>query len=179
MIVKQPVAIVCAVLVFMLSVCVVQAATVQHQGTSSQPITVKSNELVAENKGKTAIFTGKVVAKQGGVTIFCDKLTISYGKTQGDVDMIEADGNVRIVQENRTGFSSHAVYESKQGKITLSGGNPKIMQGDDTVTGEVITYFIDEERSSVSSGNGGRVTAIIKPKSKNAAQPKQGNADSR
>jgi lipopolysaccharide export system protein LptA len=171
--------IVCTVFVWVLFAGVAQAVSVQHRGTSSLPITVKSNELAAENRGKTAIFTGKVVAKQGDVTIFCDKMTIFYGKTQGDVDTIEADGNVRIVQENRTGLSSHAIYESKQGKITLTGGNPKIMQGDDTVSGEIITYFIDEERSSVSSGTGGRVTAVIKPKSKNEAEPKKGNAEKR
>jgi lipopolysaccharide export system protein LptA len=50
------------------------------------------------------------------------------------------------------------------------------MQGADTVSGEIITYFIDEDRSSVS---GGRVTAEIHPKSKNEARPPKGNADKR
>ena len=153
---------------------VVQAAPEPHRGTSNLPITVKSNELAADNKGKTAIFTGKVVAKQGDVTIFCDKMTVFYGNTQGEVDKIEADGNVRIIQENRTGISSHAVYDSKQGKITLTGGNPKVMQGADTVAGEIITYFINEERSSVS---GGRVEAVIHPKPRSDAQPKKSNAN--
>jgi lipopolysaccharide export system protein LptA len=152
------------------------AAPEPHKGTSNLPITVKSNNLTADNKGKTAVFTGKVVAKQGDVTIFCDKLTVYYGNTQGEVDKIEADGNVRIVQENRTGLASHAVYESKQGRITLTGGNPKVMQGADTVTGEVITYFIDDERSSVT---GGRVEAVIHPKPKDEPRPKKGNADKR
>ena len=152
------------------------AAPEPHKGTSNLPITVKSNNLTADNKGKTAVFTGKVVAKQGDVTIFCDKLTVYYGNTQGEVDKIEADGNVRIVQENRTGLASHGVYESKQGKITLTGGNPKVMQGADTVTGEVITYFIDDERSNVT---GGRVEAVIHPKPKNDAPPKKSNADKR
>ncbi len=152
------------------------AAPEPHRGTSNLPINVKSNELAADNKGRTAIFTGKVVAKQGDVTIFCDKMTVYYGNAQGEVDKIEADGSVRIVQENRTGLSSHAVYESKLGKITLTGGNPKVMQGADTVTGEIITYFIDDERSNVS---GGRVEAVIHPKPKTDAQPKKGNAEKR
>jgi lipopolysaccharide export system protein LptA len=154
----------------------VQAAPDLRRDNSSLPITIKSNDLAADNKGKTAVFSGKVVAKQGDVTIFCDRMTVYYGATQGDVDKIEADGNVRIVQENRTGQSSHAVYESKLGKITLTGGTPKVMQGADTVTGEVITYFVDDERSSVT---GGRVEAVIHPKPKNDARPKKGNADKR
>ena len=49
----------------------------------SQPITIKSNELAADNKGKIAVFSGKVVAKQGDVTIFCDSMTVYYGAAQG------------------------------------------------------------------------------------------------
>lgn len=173
---KRSVTIVFPVILWGLIAYAVHAAPDPHRDTSNLPITIKSNELAADNKGKTAIFTGKVVAKQGDVTIFCDKMTVYYGNAQGDVDKIEADGNVRIVQENRTGLSSHAVYESKQGKITLTGGSPKIMQGADTVSGEIITYFIDDERSNVS---GGRVEAVIHPKPKNEVRPKQGNADKR
>jgi lipopolysaccharide export system protein LptA len=173
---KCCITIVSAVIVLGLAASALYAAPEVHRGTSNLPITIKSNELAADNKGKTAIFSGKVVAKQGDVTIFCDRMTVSYGKTQGDVDKIEADGNVRIVQENRTGVASHAVYESKQGRITLTGGMPKVIQGADTVTGEIITYFIDDERSSVS---GGRVEAVIHPKLNNDVSPKKSNADKR
>jgi lipopolysaccharide export system protein LptA len=173
---KLSVSIVSVFILWGFAASVVQAAPEPHKGTSNLPINVKSNDLTADNKGKNAVFTGKVVAKQGDVTIFCDKMTVYYGNTQGDVDKIEADGNVRIVQENRTGFASHGVYESKQGKITLTGGNPKVMQGADTVTGEIITYFIDDDRSSVT---GGRVEAVIHPTPKNDARPKTGNADKR
>ena len=143
-----------------------------HKDRSSLPITIKSNELAADNKGKTAIFTGKVVAKQGDVTIYADHLTINYGDKKNDVEKIEADGNVRIVQENRIGTASHAVYESKQGRITLTG-NPKITQGADTITGNIITYFIDDDRSEVSSGAGRPVEVLIHPTGK------KGNAGTR
>jgi len=155
---------------------VAQAASELRKSNSDLPITIKSNDLAADNKGKIAVFSGKVVAKQGDVTIFCDQMTVHYGDVQGDVEKIEADGNVRIVQENRIGLSSHAVYESKLGKITLTGGSPKVMQGTDTVSGEIITYFIDDERSNVS---GGRVEAVIHPKSKGNERPKKNNADKR
>ncbi len=148
-----------------------------HKGSTNLPITIKSNDLTADNKGKKAVFTGKVVAKQGDVTIFCDKMTVYYGNTQGDVDKIEADGTVRIVQENRTGSSAHAVYESKEGRITLTGGSPKVTQGTDTVSGKIITYFLDDDRSNVSGGGDSRVEAIIHPKPKNDARPKKGNAE--
>ena len=142
------------------------SASAAHRGASGLPITIKSNELSADNKGKVATFTGKVVAKQGDVTIYCERMTIYYGAVQGDVDKIEADGNVRIVQSNRIGQSAHAVYESKEGKITLTGGSPRVTQGSDTVSGKVISYYIDDDRSEVR-GDGDRVEAVIHPKSKN------------
>jgi lipopolysaccharide export system protein LptA len=159
-----------------ISASTVLAAAASRKSGSDLPITIKSNELSADNKGKTAVFTGKVVAKQGDVTIFCDKMTVFYGAVQGDVDKIVADGNVRIVQENRTGVAAHAVYDSKEGKVTLTGGSPRVMQGTDTVAGEVITYFVDDDRSTVS---GGRVEATIHPKSKNDARTKKSNAEQR
>lgn len=148
------------------------AVAADHKDRSNLPITIKSNEMAADNKGKTAIFTGKVVAKQGDVTIYADRLTINYGDKKNDVEKIEADGNVRIVQENRIGTASHAVYESTQGRITLTG-NPKVMQGTDAMSGNIITFFIDDDRSEVSSGPGHPVEVLIHPTNK------KGNAGTR
>ncbi len=128
---------------------------------SNLPITVKSNDLAADNKGKIAIFTGKVVAKHGDITIYAEKLTISYGDLKGEVEKVEAEIDVRIVQENRIGTATHATYQSKEGLIVLTG-NPKIIQGTDSVSGKIITYYLDEDRSSVS----GKVEATIHPPDK-------------
>ena len=179
---KRLVVFILVLTVLYAAAAVVSAApSAPRKANSNLPITIKSNELSADNKGKIAVFTGKVVAKQGDVTIFCDRMTVYYGAVQGDVEKIEADGNVRIVQENRTGLAAHAVYDSKEGKVILTGGTPRVMQGADTVTGEIITYFLDDERSSVSgnSAAGVRVEATIFPKSKNDARPKKGNAEKR
>ena len=138
------------------------AFAADRKDRSNLPITIKSNEMAADDKGKTAIFTGKVVAKQGDITIYSNRLTINYGEKKNDVEKIEADGNVRIIQENRIGTASHGVYESAKGRITLTG-NPKVMQGTDTMSGNIITYFIDDDRSEVSSGPGRPVEVLIHP----------------
>jgi lipopolysaccharide export system protein LptA len=130
---------------------------------SSKPINIKADELNADNKGKTAVFIGRVVARQEDVTIYSDKLIVYYGEQSDQVDKIEAIGTVRILQNNRIGTGGHALYESKEGKITLSI-NPKVTQDKDSVTGKVITYFLDEDRSLVTSGENNRVEAVIHPK---------------
>jgi lipopolysaccharide export system protein LptA len=134
-----------------------------HRERSSRPISVKADELKADNKGKTATFIGRVVSKQDDVTIYSDKLVIYYGEQQEQVDKIEAIGNVRIVQTNRIGTGGHALYENKEGKVTLTI-NPKVTQDKDSVTGKVIVYFLDEDRSLVTGDTSTRVEAVINPK---------------
>ena len=150
----------------------IHAAQASHRDRSSLPINIKSNQLSADNKNKTAVFSGKVVAKQGDVTIYADKVTINYGEKKGDVDNIIAEGTVRIVQENRTGVATHAVYDSREGRITLTG-SPRVMQGDDSISGDTITYYIDEERSVVTGGSSHRVEAVIQPPPKKSNAPKR------
>lgn len=154
---------------FLLGVLQVQAApqsspaAKNRQDRSAKPINIKADELKADNKGKTAIFTGRVVARQEDVTIYSEKLIIYYGENQEQVDKIEAIGSVRILQTNRVGTGGHALYENKEGKITLSV-NPKVTQEKDSVTGKVIVYYLDEDRSVVTGGENARVEAVIHPK---------------
>jgi len=130
---------------------------------SSEPINIKADELKADNKGKTAIFIGRVVARQEDVTIYSDKLIIYYGEQEEQVDKIEAIGSVRILQTNRIGTGGHALYENKEGKITLTI-NPRVTQDKDSVAGNVIVYYLDEDRSVVTGGANARVEAVIHPK---------------
>jgi lipopolysaccharide export system protein LptA len=136
---------------------------------TSQPITVKSDQLQAYNEAKQAVFIGRVVARQDDVTIYSDRLEVYYGATNDEVDKIIAIGNVRILQTNRVGTGGHAVYESKLGKITLTE-NPRVSQDTDTVSGKAIIYYLDEERSEVQSGDNARVEAVIHPKSGSASK---------
>ena len=156
------VALLCVWCVF--SAGTASAAVPAHKDRSNLPITVKSNEMSADNKGKRAIFSGKVVAKQGDVTIYSDTLIVSYADIGGDVNKVEALGNVRILQSNRTGYAEQAVYDSHNGRIVLTGA-PRVEQGSDRISGKVITYYLDDEKSDVSSGGDPkeRVEAVINP----------------
>jgi lipopolysaccharide export system protein LptA len=151
-------------LYYLVPASVVLAAPAERKDRSSLPITVKSNEMTADNKGKTAVFSGKVVAKQGDITIFSDKLVVSYADKSEQVEKIEAFGTVRIVQLNRTGYAEQALYDSRNGRIVLTGA-PRVVQGADSISGKVITYYLDDDRSDVSSGGDpkSRVEAVINP----------------
>jgi len=132
---------------------------------SAQPIQIKSDALTADSGKKTATFSGNVVARRGELAIYADRLVVYYGEKGDKVDRAEVFGNVRIVHGVRRGQAAHGVYDTSTGTIVLDG-NPKLFQDDDVLTGAVITYFVNEQRSTVTGGAGGRVEAIIHPREK-------------
>ncbi len=100
------------IVIFILLAGGVYAAKGATESRNDQPIQIKSNELTTDNANKTATFTGKVSARQGDVTIYCDRMIIYYSEQEKEVAKVEVFGNVRIVQGNRTGLSGHALYEN-------------------------------------------------------------------
>lgn len=134
---------------------------------SSLPIQIKSNELLADSTRKTATFTGSVVARQGDLTIYADKLVISYAESEQEVRQAELFGKVRIVQGDRVAQSGHALYDAQLGTIVLDQSPRVSTGGGNVITGATITYFVDEGRSVVSGGSG-RVEAELLPQRKKA-----------
>ncbi|GFO65553.1 lipopolysaccharide transport periplasmic protein LptA [Geomonas paludis] len=137
------------------------------QGSNNkEPLKIKSDTLNTDNEKKTAIFEGKVVARQGDMTLYTDRLVVSYNGPNNEVSQVEAFGNVRIVQEERQATGAHGVYDPKLARIILDG-NPKVVSGEDVVTGRIITYYVNEQKSVVTSGPKERVEAVIHPGGKN------------
>jgi lipopolysaccharide export system protein LptA len=106
--------------------------------------------------------------------IDCDKMLVYYtqaGDRKGEkepetkIDKIVATGQVKI---NRTqggvATAEKAVYYQNEEKVILTG-NPVVRQGNDTVEGERITIFLEENRSIVESSEDRKVKAVIFPKS--------------
>jgi len=82
-----------------------------------------------DNASNVAEFEGSVVVKDPQFTLFCDQLKVTLGKARKGLQLVEAFGNVIIVQENTddagkkvksTGRSGKAVYEPISGDVTLT-----------------------------------------------------------
>ena len=82
-----------------------------------------------DNASSVAEFDGSVVVKDPQFTLFCDHLKVTLGKDRKGLQLVEAFGNVIIVQENTdeagkkskaTGRSGKAVYEPISGDVTLT-----------------------------------------------------------
>lgn len=132
---------------------------------SSLPIEVTAQQLDADQGQRRATFSGEVVAKQGDITLYCDKLVVYSLPDQEQVDRLEAFGHVRVIQLDRTATADRAVYRQLQGTLVLYG-NAEVHQEQNTVAGEEITVYLRDNRSVVKGGDGGRVKAVLFPKQK-------------
>ena len=74
--------------------------------------------------------------------------------------------------ENRNGTCAKAIYTMDDG-VLLMEGDPRLTDGENTVTGETIKYFTEENRSEVMGGSKKRVEAVFSG-SKNSS-PIRGN----
>ena len=138
----------------------------------SRPIDVTADRITADSARNTVTFEGNVVARQADVTLHADRIQADYSREAGAIDRIEAEGNVRFVQEGREARSARATFHNLEQRIVLSGG-ATLQQGQNTVQGETLTIFLRENRSVVTGGkDGGRVRAVINPKGIVETSPK-------
>ncbi len=132
---------------------------------SDAPIEVTSERLEAFADPRRVHFSGKVVAHQGNAVIYADDLTVFFQGEDQSVAQIEAEGNVRIVQDDKIATGGKGVFHRAKGLIVLTGA-PRVHQGSDFVEGDEITIFLNEERSVVKSAGDSQVRAVFQPKEK-------------
>lgn len=138
---------------------------VQLDGSAGprKSVTVTSDTMEANTGENRVVFRGNVSAVED-FTLCSDELAIIYDSNQ-DVSSIEAAGNVRIFQDEKTSTADRAVYNRKERLIVLTG-EPQVSQCSDVVKGERITVYLDDDNAVVESGGGKRVRAVIMPDKK-------------
>lgn len=128
-------------------------------------ITAKKAIVKPCSDGKEIIFEGKVKAKQGDITLLCDKLIILYGEIKGGtapasqnkrlpkdwqvsstVKTVTALGNVRITQKDRTATADKAIYDHAKRTLTLTEGPPRFWQVGNSGMAQAVTAYLDEDR---------------------------------
>lgn len=82
------------------------------------------------------------------------------GLAAGEVERIVATGNVRMKREENSSTSQKATYTVDTEVLVLEG-DPVLSDGDNTIAGEVVTYYMKENRSEVTGGAKKRVEAVF------------------
>lgn len=134
-------------------------------------IQIKADNLVAYNEASYAEFSGNVSAVQGTTHITSDKLKIYYSKAienpgkkdtgEESIKKVVASGNVTIRSENRTARTSMAEYTPASKVIVLSGAGSTVTSGNNYVSGEKITFYVNEDRVIVERGKEKQVEAVF------------------
>lgn len=133
--------------------------------SSRSPIEITSDTVEGDQKQNRVTFKGNVVAKQEDATLYANMVVVHYDTEMKKMKEIVATGNVRIVQLDRRATCQKATFYQIENKLVLDG-EAVIREGDNVVRGERVVYVVDEERSYVEGGKGGRVVTTITPSSK-------------
>jgi lipopolysaccharide export system protein LptA len=151
---------------------------------SDEPIKILSKRLEADDKTQQVFFIGQVHATQGLTQLWCDRMVVHYSKEETGQDQevgagnrsikkIEVFGHVKVTKEDKTGLGQRGIYELQERRIVL-WGKAKLIQGGNSVNGERVTIYLDDNRAVVEGGEE-KVEAILTPSQpKDAKEPTGG-----
>lgn len=117
-----------------------------------KPIHIVSDEMEIRRKENQIIFTGRVMAQQGDIQIYSDKLIANYSETAKEILSIVATGSAKVVDKDRIALCGEIFMDNVNRTITMRD-NPKLWEGEDLLEGEEIIYYIDEDRFKVKSAS--------------------------
>jgi lipopolysaccharide export system protein LptA len=131
----------------------------------SKPIDIVSDTMEGFDKEKMVVFKGSVVAKQDDLYIFTDQIETYMNEESNEISRAYAKGSVKIVKQDRTATAKEAFFDNTKGEIILKG-DVVVFQGQDKVTGNVVTYYINEDKIVVEGEPEKKARAVLTPRSK-------------
>jgi lipopolysaccharide export system protein LptA len=126
-------------------------------------VDIVSDTMEGFDKEKYVVFKGSVVVKQEDLYIFSDLVEAYMSEANNEIDKAYAKGNVKIVKKDRTATCREAVFDNTRGLITLKGG-VVVFSGPDKLTGEVVTYYVNEDKVVVEGEKTEKAHIILNPK---------------
>src|SRR5664279_1361685 len=165
-----------AILASLLSLLLTSSSSFAEQKNESVPTVITSESLTADNKAKTALFTGSVVAKKSDRTLYADRMLVYYSEagSGSNIDKIESDGNVKLVRGDRIITSGKMVYYAGNDERAIFTEGPRAAEGKNVVTGTKMTYYMKDDRSVVENS---KVFIVEKEAGEQGKKPQDKNQD--
>jgi lipopolysaccharide export system protein LptA len=130
----------------------------------NEPVTIDADQMESFRKESLVVFTGNVVARQNTAVQHADRMEVYLDEKGDRVLRIVSTGNVKIITKDcRTATAKRVEYYDTEQRVELIG-NARVWEGDNVVSGEKVTLFLNQDRSVVQSGRGERVKAVFFPK---------------
>jgi lipopolysaccharide export system protein LptA len=150
-----------------------------------EPIHIRSHDLEFFYNQKRIIYRGSVIATQGDSTLKSSTLTVTYEDVvptpvaQGEktvntskeqkIKEIIAEENVEITSTTRRATCNKAVFSDAARTITLTG-NAILRDESNEVTGQKVTIYVDEGRTTVE----GDPKMVLTPKQEDKGKKGEG-----
>lgn len=146
------------------------------------PTAVKADRMRYDAKGQVVVFEGAVYVQRPDFEIWGERITLylkkktarsgeansdgaaalggGSGMDAGEIDRMVAERNVRMKRENRTGECEKATYTVDNAVLVMEG-NPVLHEGENSIKGQIITFYTRENRSEVRGTSTQRVQAVF------------------
>lgn len=159
------------ILAFLAALFCSAAAYAAPMTDTGLPVDITADSMVYDADKNNVVFQGKVEAVRGDFKMWSEMLTLylkssdkekkgESGLESGDLDRIVAEKNVRFKNGTQTGTASKATYFAGRNMLVLEG-SPVLHDGDNSIRGSVIRYYVDESRSVVEGSSKQRVHAVF------------------
>lgn len=132
-----------------------------------QPIRLEADSAELDQKTGISIYQGNVVISQGSMRMVADTATIYF--KDGRFERIEAVGKPvdlrykpSVDKPEIQGTGQRVVYNAVTAKVVMTQ-NAKIVQGQDSFTGDRIEYDLEKDQVKANSDKGKRIQFIIQP----------------
>jgi len=129
---------------------------------ATQPIDITSDRVEAYAKDNLIIFKGNVMARQKDIVIYADSIEAVMIEGAKGIERVVAGGNVKMQLGHRVANCQRAVFYNLDQKVVLTG-EPKLIEGNNVISGDEIVFDIERNRIEVKGGTGGRGTVRIQP----------------
>ncbi len=141
------------------------------QTAGGVPTTVTSQRMEYNTNANTVVFIGAVHIVRPDMEIWSERLTLVLkkgpaggpasgavaapagqgGLSGGDIEKIIAEKNVRMKREDRQGECEKATYTTAD-ELLVMEGSPRLSEGENSITGDKILFYIKENRTEVIGG---------------------------
>ena len=143
---------------------------------SGGPIDIGADDLVADNNARTLTWTGNVEALQGTNRLRADRVIVFQGRgperaagaapdsAMGDIEKLEAHGNVYFVSPTQVVRGDQAVYTRASDTLVVTG-EVVLTQGENVLKGSRLVVHVGAGRAEMDKGPG-RVRGVFYPEKK-------------
>ncbi len=153
-------------------------ATQAQIASGKGPIDISADHQSADNNKHMTTYKGRVEALQGQNRMRSDQLDIYFrqapdasnggttaggGGAFGDIDRLEASGNVYFVTPTEVIRGDHAVYSAASDTIEVTG-NVVATSGENVERGSRLIVHVNAKTSEmIGEGSTGRVRTVVYP----------------